>query len=104
MSIHPFPLTSEHALTLVRQAVECGNVLMPDPPNGGEWYRVLTRRQVDLCLKEGDLVEEPKVDEHGHIRCALERFGAGLVVRVRVSLMKHEDSWGIVVIEVENRL
>ena len=50
------------------------------------------------------MVEEPKVDEHGHIRCALERFGAGLVVRVRVSLMKHEDSWGIVVIEVENRL
>ena len=104
MSIHPFPITSEHTLAIIRQAVECGNVLIPDPPNGGEWYNLMSRRQVDLCLKAGDLVEEPRVDAHGHIRCVLERFGAGLAVRVHVALMKHEESWGIVVIEVENRL
>jgi len=104
MSIHPFPITPEHALALVRQAVECGNVLIPDPPQGGEWYRLVSRRQVDLCLKEGDLIDKPKVDMHGHVRCALERFGAGLDVRVHIALMKHDDSWRVVVIEVENRL
>jgi hypothetical protein len=104
MSIHPFPITSEHAITLVREAVACGNVLIPDPPDGGDWYLLMTRRQVDLCLREGDLVDDPWVDEHGHVRCALERFGAGMLVRVHIVLMKQEENWRLLVIEVENRL
>ncbi|MGH8474491.1 MAG: hypothetical protein ACRER2_01750 [Methylococcales bacterium] len=76
---------------------------MPDPPNGGEWYKIMSRRQVDSCLKRGDLVEEPIIDEHGHVLCVLEKFVAGLVVRVHVALMKQENIWRIVVIEIENR-
>jgi len=59
---------------------------------------------VEACLREGELSGIPKVDEHGHIRCAIERFGAGLLVRVHLALIKIEEDWNIVVIEVENRL
>lgn len=103
MGANSFPITRERALALIREAVRCGNVLIPDPPDGGEWYRLMSRRQVDLCLKEGDLIEEPDIDGYGHVRCVLERFGAGLTVRVHIALMKREGAWIITVIEIENR-
>ncbi len=104
MNIASFPLTAARALELIREAAGRSDFLIPDPPDGGEWYRVMSRRQVELCLKEGDMVGEPRVDEHGNVRCVLERFGAGLVVRVHVVLIKQHELWRIVVIEVENRL
>jgi|GEM_PF-1134850 len=105
MTVVPFPTPADHVLSLVRDAYSKGNVLIPNPPNGGAWYNAVTHRQVNLCLAEGNLIGEPETDEHGNIRCTLERFGAGLMVRVHVALTQHEaKSWRIIVIKLENRL
>lgn len=106
MTIIPFPVSPEHAIALIREAVENGRVTIPDPPNGGEWYRVVTHRQANSCLREGDLIEGPETDEFGNLRCVMERFGAGQLVRVHVALMKEdtETSWRVIVTNVENRI
>lgn len=104
-NILPFPMPAEHALALIRQAASAGRVLLPSPPVSGEWYRVVTHRQVALCLKEGEMVTVPEIDKYGNVTCWMERFGAGLTVRVHLALKKNQnDEWEILVIEVENQL
>jgi len=104
-NILPFPISTEHALALIRQATEVGRVLLPSPPVGGEWYRVVTHRQVALCLKEGAMATAPEIDGYGNLACWLERFGAGLTVRLHLVLKKNQnDEWEVLVIEVENQL
>jgi hypothetical protein len=104
-NILAFPMPPQRALDLIRQAAKSGRVLLPTPPNGGEWYRIMTRRQVELCLREGEIVGNPEVDEYGNVACWLERFGAGLTVRLRVVLEREKDEeWEVIVLKVENRL
>lgn len=106
MTAMPFPTSPEYAIALIREAVQNGRVTIPDPPVGGEWYRVTTHRQVHACLKEGELAGAPETDELGNVRCVLERFGAGGLVRVEIALIKEDtdSDWRIIVIQVENRL
>jgi hypothetical protein len=106
MPVVSFPLSPERALVLIREAARSGRVSIPSPPSGDEWYRLVTHRQVDLCLREGDLIGDPVVDQFGNVRCLLERFGAGMLVRVRIALSKVEpdETWRIIVLEVENRV
>lgn len=104
-NILSFPMPAEHALALIRQAVGEGRVRLLSPPAGGDWYRVVTHRQVALCLKKGEMVAAPEIDGHGNVTCWLERFGAGLTVRLHLVLKKNQnDEWEILVIEVENQL
>lgn len=42
MPVIPFPISPEHALALIRDAANNGRVAIPNPPDGGEWYRAVT--------------------------------------------------------------
>lgn len=105
MTVTPFPLSSQRAVQLIREvASDSGRYSIPDPPAGGEWYRLVTRRQVELCLREGDVTGEPQVDERGSVLVSLERFSAGSLVRIGVVVWKDEnDEWRVTVNTVEQR-
>lgn len=105
VNVLPFPMPEEHAISIIRKASAEGRMLLLNPPEGGDWYKTITRLQVQKCLEEGTLMDGPTVDQHGNVICWLERFGAGLSVRLRVALVKTEENpWEVIVLDVENRL
>lgn len=105
MTVAPFPMSADAALRIIREAAaDSGCYTIPDPPVSGEWYRLVNRRQVEWCLREGGLMGRPVIDEQGSLRATLERFSAGVVVRVDVVLWKEDaGGWNVAVINVEKQ-
>jgi hypothetical protein len=105
MNLTQFPMSAEFALRLVREAAADGrNYTIPDPPDGGEWYRIVNRRQVELCMRSGDLVGKPHCDDLGNVHVTLERFSAGVLVRLTVVLWRRDatSKWEIAITKVEH--
>lgn len=85
-NVVPLGVNAQQMLKIVREtAANSENVFIPEPPTGGEWYRITNHRQVMLCLLEGELVGKPEQDDHGNPRCTLKRFSCGLCIWVTVS-------------------
>lgn len=105
MPTTPLPISTQRALALIREvAADSGRYSIPNPPAGGEWYRLTTRRQGELCLREGEVFGEPSLDERGSVHLSLERFCAGVLVRVGVIVWKNEhNEWRISVNTVEQQ-
>ena len=64
---------------------------------------MVTRRQIQKCLREGQLVGNPATDPNGHIDFSMSAWCAGLDVRVTGQL-QDQGGWYIIVITVENVL
>ena len=106
MTVTPFPLTAQRALELIREvAGDSQRYTIPSPPTGGEWYRRVTRRQVELCLRDGDVIGEPQIDPAtGTVLVTMERFSAGVLVRIGIVVWKSDnENWRVTVKTVEQR-
>ncbi|MGZ8219572.1 hypothetical protein [Methylomagnum sp.] len=103
MNILAFPMTPRRALELIREAVAQERVIFPALEGESPWYRIVTRRQVMLCLKEGELTEAPAVNQHGDVQCRMAHFSAGVNVRLS-AVLKEMGGWTAIIIEVENKL
>jgi hypothetical protein len=106
MAVTPFPLSARTARELIREvAGDSRRYTIPSPPVGGEWYRLVTRRQVELCLREGDVIGEPQIDATtGAVLVTMERFSAGVLVRIGVVIWRSDnENWRVTVKTVEQR-
>jgi hypothetical protein len=83
----PIPLSKAAALRLLRDtASDDSRVNILAQLHAGPWRHVIDYRQIMLCLKEGSLVQHPKVDEQGSTVFVLERYSAGATVQVTAAL------------------
>lgn len=88
----PLPLIRERATEIVREISKTDrwSVHIQYPPNG-EWRRVVNRRQIELCLKEGYILQKhARLDEHGNWRFSIGRVCGGLNVEIGVALERTE--------------
>jgi hypothetical protein len=103
MSITPFPLPKDRARGLIREAANTKNTIIPKSFGRGEWYEVFTHRQVVRCLEDGEIVDGPITNEHGHFEYAMKRVIAGQEIHLTAVLFKDEhENWKVAVKEVRN--
>jgi hypothetical protein len=95
-------MPASRALELIREAAAAGRVLYPCLDGQGAWYSLATRRQVMKCLLEGELVDGPRINEHGDIECSMSVFCAGIDVKIDV-VVKEMAGWTAIIIRVGNR-
>lgn len=82
------PLSKAAALRLLRDtATDDANVNILAALHEGPWRHLLDYRQIMLCLREGSLVQHPKADELANIVFVLERYSAGVTVRITAVLV-----------------
>ena len=99
MTVLTFPLTNEAAKKHVRNAAENGTVRYlnyDDQP----FINMITRRQVDICLEQGEVCGNASLNSNGHTECTLERFGAGVWVYVDVVVYTENDEVIVLVKDV----
>ncbi len=81
------PLSKAAALRLLRDtASDDSRVNIIAQLHEGPWRQLIDYRQIMLCLREGSLVQHPKVDEHGSTLFVLERYSAGVTVQITAAL------------------
>ena len=68
----------------------------------GAWYSTVTRRQVMKCLQEGELIEDPRINNYGDIECSMALFCAGIDVTIDV-VVKEMAAWTAIIIRVGNK-
>lgn len=102
MNILAFPMPASRALELIREAAAQERVIFPAQPDESPWYRAVTRRQVMLCLKEGELADAPAINEQGDVQCEMAHFSAGVNVRLW-AVLKDMGGWTAIIIKVENK-
>ena len=101
--LKPFPLSADKALDIIRAAArDSSRVRIPDDLGyerpDQDWPHVITHRQIALCLEQGDLIGKPETDEYGNLKCTLERFGGGDMIRVTVAAVhNNKDEWTLYV-------
>ncbi len=104
MPIKSFKIDAESALRLIRKiAKNSSNIVIPDPPNAQTWEKTVNYRQVILCLKEGNVIDQPNIDSFGNFECQLERLSAGTHVKVTVVMMKNNNARMLIVRRVEKQ-
>ena len=103
MNILAFPMPASRALELIREAAAHERVIFPAQEDESPWYRLVTRRQVMRCLREGELTEQPAINAQGDVECEMTHFSAGVNVRLWVAL-KDMGGWTALIIKVENKL
>jgi hypothetical protein len=102
MAISPFPLPPEKAITLIRQAANTKNTIVPSRLAEGEWPNVVFHRQVVRCLEDGEIIQGPFTNEYGHFEYKMMRVSAGQEIYLTAVLFKEEDTWKVAVKEVKN--
>jgi hypothetical protein len=90
-NVVPLPLSRERLTEIVREiATDDARwflVVKPDGSKGVTWNWLVNRRQVQLCLKEGYVLDERAArDEHGFWRFRITGVFAGLHVTLDVAL------------------
>ena len=103
MSVLTFPMSPLQVLELIQHAAQAGRIIYPTFEQAAGWYAMVTRRQIQKCLREGQLVGNPATDPNGHIDFSMSAWCAGLDVRVTGQL-QDQGGWYIIVITVENVL
>src|SRR5215510_11525576 len=82
------PLSKAAALRLLRDtASDDTNVNILAALHEGPWRHLLDYRQVMMCLRDGSLIKHPRVDELGNTVFILERYSAGVTVRITAILV-----------------
>lgn len=91
----PLPLTRAQATERVREIAKDSRRWAITMPYGKKeaWRRAVNQRQVDLCLREGYVLDEhARLDEHGHWRFRIARVCAGLDIEIDVALEREGAS------------
>lgn len=85
----PLPLTKARATEIVRSIAKDSRrwVVTVQYRDDQEWRNLVNRRQIELCLKEGYVLEK-KIgqDEHGNWRFRIARVCAGQNVVLDVAI------------------
>lgn len=84
-----FPLSRVQATDIVRDIAKTSSRWSINVPYDQEqdWRRIVNRRQVELCLREGYILNDvARADEHGNYRFQIARVCAGLDVVIDVAL------------------
>lgn len=83
------PLSRSRATEIVREIAKTSvrwSINIPYKPTE-EWRRLVNRRQVELCLQEGYVLDErATLDEHDNWRFKMARVCGGLSVVIDVAL------------------
>lgn len=103
MTVLPFPISTKHVLDLIHEAAAEQKIIYPTFEHASSMYALMTRRQVQKCLKEGELVDTPVIDQEGNIDFSISALCSGLEVTVSAKL-KDMGGWYIIVIHVDNKL
>lgn len=100
-NVTPFPIPRGKLLECVRGACkETNNVKYISRSGGGEWEQLVTRRQAQACLKQGELVADPvRNDDTGYWELELRRYCAGDWVYVTVAIPIDLSRPEVIVIE-----
>ncbi len=102
--ILPMPLSPDAALRMIRDiAADSANVVIPDPPEAGEWESTVNYLQVLRCLTDGAIAGTPSLDALGNWECTLRRFSAGIEVAITVAVFLENNRQLIYVKNVEKR-
>jgi len=103
MNILSFPMSPKHVLDLIQDAAANHRIIYPTFENASGMYALITRRQVQKCLMEGDLVDAPVVDQEGNVDFSISALCSGLDVTVSAKL-RDMGGWYIIVIHLDNKL
>lgn len=103
MTIIPFERAKKHIVELFRATAEDSkNVVIDYSESMGEWQKLTTDRQINNCLREGELVDGPNTDKFGNSECSFNRLAAGVYIRVTASLYKDKNkNWKLYVTKLE---
>jgi hypothetical protein len=98
------PLTRVRATEIVRELVEESHrwaIIVPYVNNQG-WRRLVNRRQVQFCLREGYVLEEfATLDEFGNWRFHMARVCSGLNIEIEVALESQGSFPGLFVLNIQ---
>lgn len=76
--IVPLNLTPSHALRVIKAlAKDTTNIVVIPYGRKRAKQRKVTRRQIELCVQRGTIVEGPFKNQHGHWQVNLYRHAAG---------------------------
>jgi hypothetical protein len=74
----PLTLTTAAALRMIKQlAANSGQIVILDHCQGRMVKWRITRRQIELCLQKGTIVEGPFMNAHGNWQVNMFRHAAG---------------------------
>ena len=83
----PASLGSVKALKVIRElASDSRNIVVIGHGRKRQRQRNITRRQIELCLQRGSIVEGPFVNRHGHWQVTMFRHAAGEEVNCVVAI------------------
>jgi hypothetical protein len=103
-AVIPLPLTRARATEIIREISRDSSrwaVTIEYPP-GQHWRRTVNRRQVDLCLREGYVLDEhARLDEHDNWRLRVARVCAGLDVVIDVALERKSKAPRLYVVAIQ---
>lgn len=91
MNVDVLPMSRKHAAGIIHEIItDSHRVIMPHVEEMGPWKKVITDRQIRLCLEAGAIVDGPKLDGVGEFECTLYRVSAGVEVWVRIGVYRKE--------------
>ena len=104
-NVERLPLSRRQAEVALREVAEDSQRLINTVRYRREdvWFEVTSYKQALLCLKEGRVVNDPTVDEHGNHVCVAHRVCGGLDVFVTLSIEPIGER-RVFILKVENRL
>ena len=74
----PFDLKPAAAIRKIRDlAADTKNIVVIDHGKKRQRQRSVTRRQIELCVQKGTIVEGPFMNQHGNWQVSLFRHAAG---------------------------
>lgn len=97
-------MRGKNALAIIRKAAKASRVGIPTDLGYSrprqDWQHVVTHRQIHRCLENGEILGDPELDEHGNLKCRMQRFGAGALVEITVVAVQDNDkNWRLYVTE-----
>jgi hypothetical protein len=76
--IVPLSLTAKHALSMIRSlALASERIVVIDHGRKSQRKRNISRRQVELCVQKGTIIEGPFFNMHGNWQVTMYRHAAG---------------------------
>jgi hypothetical protein len=89
-NVVPLPLSRARATEIVKEIAKTDRWSINIPYSPKQiWRQLVNRRQVELCLLEGWILEDhARLDEHDNWRFSIARVCAGLNVVIEVALQR----------------
>ena len=85
--IAPLRLSSAAALRVIREiAADTDRIIVLSHGRKRARQRKITRRQIELCVQRGSIVEGPFMNQHGHWQASLYRHAAGEEITCAVAI------------------